>query len=165
MNELEKIYKEVQPKIYGFFYVKTLDSAAAEDLTHDVFYEALKGFSSFSGHSSIQTWLFSIAQNLLKKFYRSKKYKRNLENMLLEHDVNNPDTPEDIYLTKESNLQLAIHINQLDPLQKEIVTLRIYGELSFKEIGELLHKSENYTRVTFHRAKLKLQREMRLKNE
>ncbi|MBO1003958.1 RNA polymerase sigma factor [Pseudogracilibacillus auburnensis] len=165
MNELEKLYEEIQPKIYAFFYVKTFNSAAAEDLTHDVFYEALKSFSSFSGKSSIQTWLFSIAQNLLKKFYRSNKYKRNLENMLLESDVKHPDTPEDIYITKEKNWNLAFQINQLDALQKEIVTLRVYGELSFKEIGELLDKSENFTRVTFHRAKLKLQKEMRVKYE
>ena len=145
--------------------MKTFNSAAAEDLTHDVFYEALKSFSSFSGKSSIQTWLFSIAQNLLKKFYRSNKYKRNLENMLLESDVKNPDTPEDIYISKETNWNLARQINQLDALQKEIVTLRVYGELSFKEIGELLDKSENFTRVTFHRAKLKLQKEMRVKYE
>ena len=49
MNELEKLYEEIQPKVYSFFYIKTLDSAIAEDLTHDVFYEAMKGFHSFSG--------------------------------------------------------------------------------------------------------------------
>lgn len=165
MSELEALYKEIQPKIYAFFYVKTYDSAAAEDLTHDVFYEALKGFHSFSGKSSIQTWLFSIAQNLLKKFYRSKKYKNNLENMLAENDSYKSSSPEDIYIKKEDGWDLMKRINQLDDLSKEIVTLRIYGELSFKEIGDLLDKSENYTRVTFHRAKLKLQNEMRVTDE
>lgn len=165
MNELEELYKEIQPKIYAFFYVRTLDSAAAEDLTHDVFYEALKGFHAFSGKSTIQTWLFSIAQNLLKKFYRSKKYMRNLEKMLTEEDNDRHATPEDMYILQEENRILIKEINNLDALLKEIVTLRIYGELSFKEISELIDKSENYTRVTFHRAKLKLQKEMRVKNE
>lgn len=167
MNELEKLYKEIQPKIYSFFYVKTLDSAAAEDLTHDVFYEALKSFSSFSGKSSLQTWLFSIAQNLLKKYYRSKKYKNSLEHKLMdnEKDVRRPDTPEEIYLAKETKRGVIRQIDQLDELQKEIVILRIYGELSFKEIAELVNKSENFARVAFHRAKLKLQKEMRVSNE
>ncbi|CAM4182853.1 RNA polymerase sigma factor [Lederbergia lenta] len=165
MSELEELYKEIQPKIYAFFYVKTLDSSAAEDLTHDVFYEALKGFHSFSGRSTMQTWLFSIAQNLLKKFYRSKRYRRNLENMLIENENYHTTSPEDVYIKKEDSWALLKRISQLDDLSKEIVTLRIYGELSFKEIGDLLDKSENYTRVTFHRAKLTLQRGMRVNYE
>ncbi|MEK3888683.1 RNA polymerase sigma factor [Bacillus sp. FSL K6-3431] len=165
MSELEELYKEIQPKIYAFFYVKTFDSEAAEDLTHDVFYEALKGFHSFSEKSSMQTWIFSIAQNLLKKFYRSKRYIRNLENILAENKDNITITPEDLYIMKEGNRALTKQISQLDNLSKEIATLRIYGELSFKEIGDLLNKSENYARVTFHRTKLKLQREMRVKDE
>lgn len=165
MNELEKIYVEIQPRIFAFFYVKTTDSAIAEDLTHDVFYHALKGFSSFQGKSSIQTWIFSIAQNVLKKYYRSKKYYRNLENMLTEDQNPVPPSPEDLYILKEINLEFAKHMDKLDDISKEIVILRIYGELSFQEIGELLGKSENYTRVTFHRAKIKLQKEMRSKDE
>lgn len=52
MKDLEMIYREIQPKIYAFFYVKTSNLAVAEDLTHDVFYEAYKGIHSFSGYSS-----------------------------------------------------------------------------------------------------------------
>ena len=62
-------------------------------------------------------------------------------------------------------MTLAHWISQLDDLSKEIMTLRIYGELSFKDIGELVQKSENYIRVTFHRTKLRLQKEMRVNDE
>ena len=165
MDEIEKLYAEIQPKIYAFFYIKTSDRAAAEDLTHDVFYEAIKSVHSFSGESTIQTWLFSIAKNLLKKHYRSNKYKRNLEEHLIKANGHQPISPEEIFISKEENLTLAKRISQLDALPKEIVTLRIYGELSFKEIGELLEKSENYVRVTFHRTKLRLQKEMRVNDE
>ncbi|MEI2401071.1 RNA polymerase sigma factor, partial [Paenibacillus phytohabitans] len=61
---------------------------------------------------------------------------------------------------KETKQNLINFINRLDDVSKEVVTLRIYGELSFKEIGSLLGKSENFARVTFHRAKLKLYKEM-----
>lgn len=165
MNELEKLYEEIQPKVYSFFYIKTLDSAIAEDLTHDVFYEAMKGFHSFSGKSTVQTWIFSIAKNLLKKYYRSKKYARHLENQLTVDISDQPVSPEDLYIMKEGNMTLAHWISQLDDLSKEIMTLRIYGELSFKDIGELVQKSENYVRVTFHRTKLRLQKEMRVNDE
>lgn len=165
MNELENLYKEIQPKIYAFFYVKTFNQASAEDLTHDVFYEAVKSIHHFSGKSSLQTWLFSIANNLLKKHYRSKKYMNSLKaNLKMDDEIRN-DSPEHFLMLKEEAGTLTRQISQLDDLSREIVTLRIYGELSFKEIGELIGKSENYVRVTFHRAKLRLQKEMRVNDE
>jgi RNA polymerase sigma factor (sigma-70 family) len=160
MNELEALYKDVQPKIFAFFYVKTFNQSVAEDLTHDVFYEACKGIKSFAGNSSLQTWLFSIARNLLKKYYRSNKYKQNLEFMLANESFESPQSPEDIIIYSEETRNLVARIQALDDLLQEIVTLRIYGDLSFKEIGQLVQKSENYVRVTFHRAKLTLQKEM-----
>ena len=161
MNEIENLYKEIQPKIYAFFYIKTSNQAAAEDLTHDVFYEACKGYKSFNRDSTLQTWLFSIANNLLKKYYRSNKYKRNLDSMLLNDMGNGSKSLEELFVINEETRTLIKQIQSLDELSKEIVILRIYGELSFREIGQLIAKSENYVRVTFHRTKLKLQRETR----
>ncbi|MFT4412847.1 RNA polymerase sigma factor [Fredinandcohnia humi] len=157
--ELEELYKEIQPRIYAFFFVKTSSREVAEDLTQEVFYEAIKGFNSFSHQSTIQTWLFSIAKNRLRKHYRSNKYKKNLSEML-SNEEGESISPEDHLLINEEKRSLVERINQLDDVSKEIVTLRIYGELSFKEIGSLIKKSENYARITFHRAKLKLQKEM-----
>jgi len=157
--ELEELYKEIQPRIYAFFFVKTSSREIAEDLTQEVFYEAIKGLSRFSHQSTIQTWLFSIARNRLKKYYRSQKYKKDIEKMVMNEELGR-NTPEEEVLKKEEQRNLIQRINQLDELTKEIVTLRVYGELSFKEIGMLVERSENFVRVTFHRAKLKLQKEM-----
>lgn len=157
--ELEELYQEIQPRIFAFFFVKTSSKELAEDLTQEVFYEAIKGLNSFSQKSTIQTWLFSIAKNRLKKHYRSKKYKDNLHEILAKEE-HPSTTPEELLLIKEEKISIIEQINQLDELAKEIVTLRVYGELSFKEIGILIEKSENYARINFHRAKLKLQKEM-----
>jgi RNA polymerase sigma factor (sigma-70 family) len=157
--ELEELYKEIQPRIYAFFYIKTSSKEIAEDLTQEVFYEAIKSMHSFSQQSTIQTWLFSIAKNRLLKHFRSKKYKSQL-NEMLQKETGESITPEQEVLKNEAKQNLIEYMNQLDELSKEVVTLRIYGELSFKEIGSLLGKSENFARVTFHRAKLKLQKEM-----
>lgn len=159
MKELEQLYQEIHPKVYAFFYVKTSNKSVAEDLTHDTFYEAIKGYQSFLGKSTIQTWVFSIANHILKKYYRSNKYKQNLEKRLM-NEKNNPPLIEEVFILKETNEKLIHLIQQLDPLTHEIVSLRLFGELSFKDIGEIVGKSENYTRVHFHRTKLKLQAEM-----
>jgi|SRR5690625_988843 len=163
MNALKTIYAKTQPKVYAYFYVKISNQSIAEDLTQDVFYEACKVIHSFSGHSTLQTWLFSIAKNVLRNYYRSKKYQRHLEDTLKKQDDMSPPlkTPEESVLLMDEVDQLLTHVQQLVPIEQEIVILRIYGDLSFKEIGQLLQRTENYARVTFHRIKLKLQKEMR----
>ncbi|GIN22464.1 RNA polymerase sigma factor [Siminovitchia fordii] len=166
MNELENVYREIQPKVFAFFYVKLGDRVLAEDLTHDVFYAAVKGLPSFEGDSSLITWIFSIAKNRLKNYFRSKKYTAGLTEQLSNQGALASPTPEEIYILKEGSRDLIDRINKLEPpLTREIVVLRIYAELSFKEIGSLIGESENFARVTFHRAKVKLQKEMRVSDE
>ena len=157
--ELEKLYKEVHPKIFAFFYARTQNRQHAEDLTQEVFYYAIKNFHTFSGKSTIETWLFSIAKNRLSNFYQSKKYKQQLLEKIAKQDSHEA-TPEQQFLKKERTNTLMEAIQKLDDLQREIVTLRIFGELSFKEIATLVNKSENHTRIIFHRAKLKILKEL-----
>lgn len=156
---LEEIYQEIQPRIYAFFYVKTLGKEVAEDLTHEVFYEAIKGADSFSGHSTVQTWLFGIAKHKLSKYYRSNRYKANLT-IRLANERTGTISPEDQFIQSEEQQYLLARINRLDERSKETVILRMYGELAFKEIGELMGTSENVARIQFHRAKLRLHKEM-----
>jgi len=156
---LEELYKSVQPKIYSFFYIKTLNKELAEDLTQEVFYNAVKGLSHFKGECSPETWIFSIAKNLLKKQYRNHKYISKLFEKLSVVEPTNT-FPEQLLLEKDEKRKLSELINNLEDSMKEIVILRIYGELSFAEIGQLVGKSENYARVNYHRAKLKLQKDL-----
>ena len=159
MNELAQVYKDIQPKLFTFFYTKTSNYATAEDLTQDVFYEASKNLHRFRGDSSISTWLFSIAHNLLKKHYRSRHYEKKATDQLETTPPYIFSTEQLVELQDQSRLLLE-KIHELDDTSKEIILLRIYGELSFKEIALLIGKTENYVRVIFHRLKIKLQKEM-----
>ncbi len=159
MNSLEQVYTELQPKLYTFFVIKTSNITVAEDLTQDVFYEASKTIHQFKGDAAISTWLFSIARHLIAKYYRSKKYERALQEQLGNSTVRIIST-EASYEIKEELRNLQQHIAQLDETAKEIVLLRLYGELSFADIGELVGKSENYARITFFRVKQKIKKEM-----
>ncbi|ADU31716.1 RNA polymerase sigma factor [Evansella cellulosilytica] len=158
--KLEDVYRKLQPNIYAYFYVKTLHREAAEDLTHEVFYLAFKNFSSFKGKSTIKTWVFSIAKNVLKNYYRSQKYHQRLTEKM-EKEKTITETLENEVVKKENNAEVLHLIHSLNYPEKDIVVFRIFGELSFREIGDLLGKSENYARITFHRAKLKLQKELK----
>lgn len=159
MDELAKIYRELQPKIYAYFFIKTSNSAIAEDLTQDVFYEAAKSLHTYRGEAALSTWLFHIANNLLKKHYRKKRYEKSLLMKMEAQPPTNLFTTEQLFELQDESKRLLSKIGNLNPPFKDIVLLRIIGELSFKEIGELLELSENYVRVNFHRQKIKLQRE------
>ena len=159
MDALAQVYRELQPKIYAYFFIKTSNSAIAEDLTQDVFYEATKSIHTYRGEAALSTWLFKIANNLLKKHYRKKHYEKSLLTKIEAQPTIPLFTTEQLIELKDESKRLLIKIEQLAPPFKEIMLLRIVGELSFKEIGDLLELSENYVRVNFHRQKIKLQRE------
>ncbi|MCY9591544.1 RNA polymerase sigma factor [Paenibacillus chitinolyticus] len=156
---LEELYKEIQPKMYAFFYVKTQSREAAEDLTQEVFYEAVKGHGSFRGDSTVRTWLFGIAKHKLSKYYRSKKYGQELAAKLAAESRESV-TPEKQVLDREDRDILLERIFRLDEGSQEIVTLRMYAELSFREIGHIIGATENSVRVRFHRIKLQLHKEL-----
>jgi len=160
MNKLEEQYEEIHPKLYAFFYSKTGNRMTAQDLCHDTFYEACKSVGSFNGHSTLSTWVFSIATNLLKKYYRKNKYQQSLMQKLATIPETDIHSLEELAEIREDTRNLLHHISKLDDASREIVLLRIYGELSFAEIGLVIGKSENYARVTFHRQKLKIQKLM-----
>src|SRR5690625_3638880 len=154
------MYRSIYPNIYAFFYIKTSNQSVAEDLSHDVFYEACKNIHLYEGKATLKTWIFAIAKNILKKYYRSNKYQKNLEASLHQEKEDSVPTPEEQFFKKEETIDLLKIIESLDEQRREIAILRIYGELSFKEIGQLIQRSENYTRVTFHRIKLQIKTEM-----
>lgn len=162
MNKLEKEYEKIQPKIYAFFYAKTANRETAQDLCHDTFYEACKNIASFNGKSTLSTWIFAIANNIIKKHYRKDKYQQSLIQKIAVVPEDDIHSIEELAEIHEDMRRLLHHISKLDDDARELVLLRIYGELSFTEIAELLGKSETYARVTFHRLKLRIQKEMEL---
>jgi RNA polymerase sigma-70 factor (ECF subfamily) len=159
--DLEQLYQEVYPKLYAFFYARTSSREASEDLTQEVFCEAIRGAEAFRGQASVRTWLFAIARRKLSRYYRSKRYGSGLKHRLArEHRDRRGAGIEEQVVRSEGERMLLERINGLREPEKEIVLLRIYGELSFREIGALVGISENHARVVFHRIKIRLQREM-----
>lgn len=156
MDRLQQLYTEHYTRLYRYFYAKTSNVQVAEDLTQDVFYAASKTIHLYRGDASLTTWLYSIANNTLKKHYRTKQYERSLLQKM-ESPVM-PSVEEDV----EQRLQLQqLHarIEQLEETSQQIVLLRLYSELSFKDIGDIVGRTENYARVQFHRIKQQLKRE------
>lgn len=157
---IKKICEEYYPLVLGYLLTLTNGNRdLAEDLTQETFFRAIKNSSTFKGDSKATTWLCQIAKYTFWQYLsKSKKFKQiPLEEAMERSSI---DLVDEIYLKKETNEALYKSINNLDEMTKAVMLYRITGELSFKEIGELLGKTENWARVTFYRGKVKIGKEM-----
>ena len=149
MKNMEQIYMDNYEVVYKYLFANTHDADIAEELAQETFYRAVKNINKFKGNSKISTWLCSIAKNLLlAEFKRKNKFNTLSENDLVVSDEAIFDNEEKILLFKE--------IQKLDNKTKDVMYLRLSGELTFKEIAEIMNKTENWVRVTYYRGKEKI---------
>ncbi|WP_419958243.1 RNA polymerase sigma factor [Psychrobacillus psychrotolerans] len=124
----------------------------AEEITQETFFKALKNIDKFNGKCKLNVWLCQIAKNTY--FTYLNKQKRFDTDNIPEVSVS---SVEEIILNKEENFRIHKVLRHLEEPYKEVFTLRVFGELSFKQISELFERTESWARVTFHRAKRKIQ--------
>ncbi len=110
----------------------------------------------FQGKSKVKTWLFQIAKHVYYKHLKKNPFPSNLQFDDSGESLANLDTPETILQKKEDDMFLHFAITELKEPYKQVMVLRAFNELSFKEIGDIFSNSENWARVTFYRAKLQL---------
>lgn len=152
MQNIEDIYKEYFEIVYKYLFCLSHDNDLSEELTQETFYKAITKIHTFKGESQISTWLCQIAKNLL---YNELKRKKKL-NLVAEKELDliiSNDKVEDNIISKEEKDEMYNKIKSLDSITREVIYLRINGNLSFKEIGIILNKSENWARVIFYRGK------------
>lgn len=154
----EKYYEEVLKFLRGL----SRDEYLAEELTQETFYRAMKSIHSFRGDSDLYTWLCSIAKNLF--FTYKNKQQRIISGETMEDYEAEEKTFVQIIADKEMAQQIHRILHDLKEPYKEIFSLRIFGELSFKEIAGLFHKSEHWACVTYHRAKEMIRKDLRERN-
>lgn len=160
---MEEIYRRYSKMIYGFLFSKCADADTAEELTQETFYQAMKSIDRFRGESSVSTWLCGIAVNVWQQHLRKQAKTRtdiSLDDLESTSDMQLSKSPsaEQLCLEKLSTFELLELLHKLDDPMREVMYLRLMGELSFKEIGQIMQQSENWARVTFYRGKEKLKR-------
>ncbi len=155
MQNIEEIYKEYFRTVNKYLFCLTHNNDISEELTQETFYKAVKNINTYKGDSKISVWLCEIAKNLWYDYCKkNKKIINEKEEDLFE--VQELDNTEEKVIAKEEKLFLYKKMQNLDRQTREVIYLRITGELSFKEIGTILNKTENWARVTFYRGKQKL---------
>ena len=154
MQDMEQIYKQYFETVNKYLFCLTHNSDISEELTQETFYKAVKKINTFKGDCKISVWLCQIAKNLwYDELKKNKKFQNSGEEMF---SIEAEEKIEDKIILNESKVELYKKIQKLDKQTREVIYLRITGELSFKEIGDILNKTENWARVTFYRGKQKL---------
>lgn len=154
MLDLDSIYKEYAELIFKYLYTLCRDEHTAEELTQETFFQAVRSAQRYDGTCKISTWLCQIAKHLWYQELERKAKKETAE--LKEEIISDSMSIENKILLQEDIVELYKLIHLLDTTSKEVFLLRITGDLSFRTIGEIFNKSENWARVTFYRAKQKI---------
>lgn len=153
VNEFERIYNQYFQDVHLFVLSLSRNDKIAEEITQETFFKALKSIDKFKGNCKINVWLCQIAKNTY--FTYLDKQKRYATDDIPEEISEN--SIESMIVNKEETFRLHKVLHRLEEPYKEVFTLRVFGELSFKQISQLFEKTESWARVTFHRAKGKIQ--------
>lgn len=152
--DMEFIYQNHAQSVYRYLLALTRDQDLAEELTEETFYRAVYSLHTYNGSCKISVWLCQIAKHA---WYQELEKRKKYPSEQLPPALASPSlSPEEATLLQSNKMDLYKAIHQLSEPMREIVHMRLSGEFSFAEIGEILGKSENWARVTFYRAKQKL---------
>jgi len=157
VTEFEDIYRLYFKDIYLFIRSISGDDHIAEDITSETFMKAMKSIDSYKGNCDIRVWLCQIAKNSYFSYLRRNKNQKAQD---LSAEPEDSFHMEQYICSKESSMKVHQILHNLEEPYKEVFTLRVFGELSFKQIASLFGKTENWACVTFHRARKKIQAEM-----
>lgn len=154
MMDMDAIYKEYADIVFKYLMTLCYEEDTAQELTQEVFYQAVRSSERYDGSCKVSTWLCQIAKHMWYQELDRRKRKGTSE---LKEDLasSGADLSEQICL-KEEKMELFRKVHILDETAKEVVLLRLTGAFSFREIGDIFGKNENWARVTFYRAKQKL---------
>ncbi len=153
--DFEKLYHTYYMEVYSYVMTLAKQASVAEEVTQEVFFKALKTKQCYKGKASQFTWLCAIAKNTYTDFIRKQSKTSELAEEI-------PSNVSFVKALEDEDSALRIHqiLHKLEEPYKEVFQLRIFGELSFAKIGIIFGKTENWARVTYHRARLKIQEGM-----
>ncbi|NCE97992.1 RNA polymerase sigma factor [Emergencia sp. 1XD21-10] len=161
MLDMDAAYKDYANYVFKFLMTLCMEENTAEELTQETFYQAVRTANKYDGSCKISTWLCQIAKHLWYQELarRQRKSAVPLADLNGEALVSDALTLEQAFSVKDEKMALFRKVHLLSDIEKEVVLLRLTGAFSFKEIGDIVEKTENWARVTFYRAKRKISKE------
>jgi len=156
--DYEQLYNAYYMKVYSFVMTLAKNQYDSEEITQKTFFKAMTANKKHRGDSSEFTWLCAIAKNLFIDEQRANASVAELD----EHVVSETNIEKSL-VDEDTAFHVHKVLHGLEEPYKEVFQLRVFGEISFLKIGLIFEKTENWARVTYHRARLKIQERMEVK--
>ena len=157
MTEFETIYRRYFTDVELYLRAITKEESLAEELTEQVFFQALKALPTFRGDCDNRTWLCAMARNAYLSHLRKTRPTEDITQIQI------PDprqAVEEQVADKQQAMSIHRLLHQMPEPYKEVFSLRVFGQLSFEDIGGLFGRTANWACVTYHRAKQKIRDKM-----
>ncbi len=156
MQNMEEIYNKYSKIVYKYIFCLTGKKEIAEEIVQETFLVAIENIDKFEYKCKLSTWLCQIAKYIWFNRYRKEKKRKEISMNTLENTLFTEESIEEIVSQKEEKLELLKNIQKLNEETRNVMYLRILGNLEYEEIGEIMGKTSNWARVTFFRGKQKM---------
>lgn len=161
MQSFEDVYKQYFKRVYAFLYKLTSDHDVAEEMVQETFYRAFVSFHKYDGSCEMFTWLAAIAKNVFFKYLsRQKLQTLNIDLIIESHAADSTSDPEAVLQQKFVASYVNDCVKKLPQKYRDVVFLRIYAELPFSQIADILGITENSAKVVYYRAKNALRKDL-----
>ena len=153
--DIETIYRLYFRDVCLFLQGLTRSETLAEELTQETFFRALDGLKNYDGKQDVRAWLFTVARNAYYDHCRRAKHAAPLE----DAETKAADSPDIAQLLVDKDAAFTVHqcLHALEEPYKEVFSLRVFGELPFERIGAIFGHNAAWARVTYYRAKTRIQ--------
>ena len=144
--------------VYGFLLKRTNNENDAEDITIETFAKAFDKLDTYKDEYNFKTWLITISKNIHTDLVRKEKVRFSKSNLPSHDDeffqiADESPSAEDIIITEQNLAKLLKDIKKLKPAYQEVIQLRYFQEMSYKDIAEDLNEPMNNIKVKLLRAK------------
>jgi RNA polymerase sigma-70 factor, ECF subfamily len=154
-----RLVDKFQPEIYRMIFYRTRSQMDAEDLTQDVMLKAYRNIGRLKSPEVFRSWLYRIAVNRVKDYYRKKQFKsmfgfvsmdeeafHETAEMAVEPEVEGGISKKDFWR------QISEMLRNLSAMEKEVFILRFFDQLTIKEMSTALNKNESTIKTHLYRA-------------
>ena len=152
----DKLYEAYYMRVFSYAMTLARERHLAEEITQETFFRAFAKQKDFRGESDEVTWLCAIAKNL----FNDEARRRRRAGAMPEETAAPGRGVERAAVERDDAFRVHLALHALEEPYREVFELRVFGELSFAQIGQIFAKTESWARVTFHRARIKLKERM-----
>lgn len=153
MTEFEEIYRAYFKDVYRYIRALSGSKEVADEITSETFFKAMRAVDGFQGKCDIRVWLCQIAKNSYNTYLKKAVRTDSIEDHNLSELPSDEKTGEQRLIDHSEAAQIRKALHGMQEPYKEVFMWRVFAELSFKQIGQIFGKTDNWACVTYHRAK------------